>query len=91
MIYLIVYDITKDKIRNEVSKRIKNWGGERIQYSAFKIELDERKLESLLNELKNILGCERGRIVAIPVCKKDLENIITLYNNYKLKTEDIIL
>jgi len=91
MLYLIIYDITEDKIRYRISQIIMDWGGERIQYSAFKIELEPEELNNLLLKLKTIIGHTRGRITAVPICAKDFEKIITLINNYNLPRKNIIL
>ncbi len=58
--YLIVYDITDDSIRNRVSNKLKDYGLERIQYSAFVGELQPRRYRSLVGELKKIISKAKG-------------------------------
>lgn len=53
--YLILYDITEDSIRNKVSKLLEQEGCERLQFSVFVTHFNpkENKLWFKLNELLN--------------------------------------
>ena len=52
MLYLVIYDITSNKLRNKIAEVLKNYGLDRIQYSAFIGRLQRFKLNSLIEELK---------------------------------------
>jgi len=52
VLYLVIYDITNNNLRNKIAEVLKNYGLERIQYSAFIGILPRFKLNSLIEELK---------------------------------------
>lgn len=69
---LLIYDIPDDKVRHKVSERCKDYGLDRIQYSAFAGDLDRNRREELLMRLKNTLGKKEGNIRLQPVCTRDV-------------------
>jgi len=88
MMYLVAYDVEEDDVRRRVSQTLKDAGGVRIQYSAFMIELEEHQLESLLHKLRVIIGSSKGRVTAMPLCKRDLERMVTIVRRYRLAGEE---
>lgn len=50
MRYVIAYDVSDDKRRARVAKRLESVG-ERVQYSVFEADLDERTLARLMTQL----------------------------------------
>lgn len=69
---ILIYDIPDDRIRHKVSERCKDYGLDRIQYSAFAGDLDRNRREELLLRLKKTLGKKPGNIRLQPVCTRDL-------------------
>ncbi len=69
---LLIYDIPDDKIRHKISERCKDYGLNRIQYSAFAGDLDRNRREELMLRLKKTLGKKEGNIRLQPVCTRDL-------------------
>ena len=63
MLYVICYDISDDKIRNQVSDRLLDFGV-RIQESVFECVLDGESRERLIEKLDKIelAGTDRVRI-----------------------------
>lgn len=53
MFVVIVYDIVNDQRRNRVAREMEDWG-QRVQRSVFECELDETRVESLIEELKKL-------------------------------------
>ena len=51
----MIYDITDDNLRALVAETLKDYGLQRIQYSAFFGSLRRDKLNSLLVDLKNLI------------------------------------
>jgi len=84
MPYVIIYDITKDSLREAVANKLKDYGMKRIQYSAFIGELRPRRLRSLVIDLKKILGKprkkeeERRLIHIFPVPFSSLDQVIII-------------
>ena len=69
---LVVYDIPSDKVRNRVSECCKDYGLERIQWSAFRGALSTAVRRELALRLQRTVGREDGNIQLYPICEKDL-------------------
>jgi CRISPR-associated protein Cas2 len=67
-----VYDIEDDRVRLRVAGICKDFGLSHIQYSAFCGPLDATRRSELFARLADTLGTQRGRIVVIPVCERDV-------------------
>jgi CRISPR-associated protein Cas2 len=68
MIYLVVYDIEDDRIRNRVASLLEGYG-ERRQQSVFECRLDGPALEELTGRLQGVLKKpENGEIRVYRIC-----------------------
>jgi CRISPR-associated protein Cas2 len=70
---LVVYDIVNDRIRYRVANACKDYGLERIQFSAFSGELTSNRRQELFLRLRRELGEHPGKILVVPICEKDLK------------------
>ncbi|MHA1929504.1 MAG: CRISPR-associated endonuclease Cas2 [Candidatus Thorarchaeota archaeon] len=77
---MVVYDITDDKLRTKISEKLKDYGLERIQYSAFQGALLAHAQRSLVTDLRRLLsdGEETDSIIIFPLCKSCFQNRITI-------------
>jgi len=75
---LVVYDIPSDKVRNRVAERCKDYGLERIQWSAFRGELSTAGRRELALRLTQTVGREEGNIQLYPICDKDMALLIEI-------------
>ena len=48
--YLVSYDISSDRRRNRISKKLENYG-KRIQYSVFECNIDDKRFHKLYAEI----------------------------------------
>lgn len=71
LLTFVVYDIEDDRIRARIANACKDYGLERIQYSAFSGQLDGGRRGELFTRLADTLGAEVGRILVLSVCEKD--------------------
>jgi CRISPR-associated protein Cas2 len=71
LLTFVVYDIVDDRVRGRVANACKDYGLERIQYSAFCGVLDASRRSELAARLADTLGRELGKIMVLPVCEKD--------------------
>jgi CRISPR-associated protein Cas2 len=80
MRWIVVYDITDDNLRGKVSERLKDYGLERIQYSAFHGELHRHALESLSVDMKRFVseGEETDSVIIFPLCDSCFKNRLTI-------------
>ncbi len=69
---LVIFDIPDDKIRNRIGEACKDYGLERIQYSAFLGDINHNRREELHQRLRRTLGRKKGNIQIYPFCDKDL-------------------
>lgn len=67
--YLVSYDISSDKRRGRIAKRLENYG-KRIQYSVFECDIDEKRFLKLYAEmLKECEGMADGSVRIYYICK----------------------
>ena len=71
LVTLVIYDIEADRVRGRVANACKDYGLERIQYSAFCGSLDATHRGELAARLGDTLGRDVGKILLLPVCEKD--------------------
>ena len=69
---ILIYDIPDDKVRYKVSERCKDYGLDRVQYSAFAGDIDRNRREELMLRLRKTLGKKAGNIRLQPVCARDV-------------------
>lgn len=71
LLTFVIYDIEDDRVRGRVANACKDYGLERVQYSAFRGSLDASRRGELSARLADTLGHDVGKILVIPVCEKD--------------------
>ena len=66
--YVISYDIEKDKVRNKIAKTLENYG-QRVQYSVFECRITLKQYDKLYSELARLMTAEEeGNIRIYTVC-----------------------
>lgn len=78
MVTLVIYDIVDDRIRTRISEKCKDYGLERIQYSAFTGEISRNRREELFMKLKKILGSKEGKIRIYVIGGSDLSKMLEI-------------
>ena len=82
-LYLISYDISKTKLRNQLAKLLEGYGS-RVQYSVFECELDKERYQSLYRKLcKAALDQDTDSIRIYPICAKCEGQSVVLGNQKK--------
>jgi len=76
----VVYDIPSDKLRNRVAEACKDYGLERIQWSAFLGDLNVSRRRELELRLRRTLGRAPGNIQVYPICDKDMNLRVEIIN-----------
>ena len=89
MRYVVIYDITDDNLRALVAETLKDYGLQRIQYSAFIGSLRRDKLNSLIVDLKNLIKELIENVQLYPVCDTCLKGRreVGKPRKYELKEE----
>jgi CRISPR-associated protein Cas2 len=70
MMCLVIYDITDDKRRNKLATMLKTFGLARIQYSAFRGELNTNDRMVLAKKVNQFVEVEDDSIFIIPLCDR---------------------
>lgn len=71
MLTLVIYDIESDRIRYKIAEACKDYGLQRIQYSAFIGRQSNNRREELIYRLRHTLGKQAGHILIYAICEKD--------------------
>ncbi len=69
---LVIYDISDDSVRLNVSNVCKRFGLARIQRSAFMGPLSSSSRKELIAALKRVLGEADGNVQVFVMCRADL-------------------
>jgi CRISPR-associated protein Cas2 len=69
MLTFVSYDISEDKSRNHLIKKLMHFGLHRIQKSLFAGNLDLNERIDLSNELEIFLSSEKDSIMIFPICE----------------------
>ncbi len=80
MIHLIVYDISDSTNRTKLAKLLERYGLERVQYSAFRGELNPNDRDALSKQVKKFVKDEHDCIFIIPLCRRCVETAIVISN-----------
>ena len=94
MLYVVSYDIPKDKMRTKISKELENYGV-RIQYSVFECELTQARFQKRYEKLVVLSQeLEGGSIRVYRICDHCKGKIITIgepLHKVELLTKDTII
>jgi len=88
---LVIYDITDDRIRENVATICKEIGLTRIQKSAFLGRLNSQQRKNLRRRLKKVLGKNRGNIQIFPICDADMKLREIIGELIEYDEEDIMI
>ena len=92
--YLISYDIEKDRIRNKIAKELENYGT-RVQYSVFECRITEKLYKELYAKLIDLMKDEKtGNIRIYNICAKCTGRITTIgvkEEPYTFEIEDFFI
>ncbi len=81
MIYLLLYDISEDKIRTKISKLLTAEGFERIQYSVYTALSDPKKNNLLWQKMTKLLAAEpTAKLYVFPVTKNNFRSMQIIGN-----------
>jgi len=75
MLVFVAYDISENKDRNNLIKKLRHYGLHRVQKSFFAGDLSINERLDLLDELEIFLSSERDSIMLLPACESCKESI----------------
>jgi CRISPR-associated protein Cas2 len=74
MLYMICYDISEDKTRNQMSERLLDFGV-RIQESVFECVLDDQAEERMIERLDKVPLADTDRVRIYRMCQNCVETV----------------
>ncbi|MBD3184707.1 CRISPR-associated endonuclease Cas2 [Candidatus Poribacteria bacterium] len=77
MQYVICYDITDDKRRNNVAKILLDYG-HRVQYSVFECEITKKVLDTLIQSIVECIDFDKDSVVVYSLCSRCVDLVRTL-------------
>lgn len=68
MFLVIAYDVVSDRRRNKLVKLLKDYGGQRVNYSVFECEIKKRCFPELKNGIEKIINRKEDRALCYQIC-----------------------
>lgn len=87
----VIYDISKNKIRNKVIKATEEAGLYRVQKSVFLGTINRTLLDELVLKVKDLIDEETDSVYIFPMCEPDFKKVITAGQAFdkKLVTDEV--
>jgi CRISPR-associated protein Cas2 len=73
MLVWVIYDISSDRIRNQVARQCKNAGLYRVQKSVFLGTIEENDFDELKLRVEDIIDSETDSVYIFPMSKSELK------------------
>ncbi|MEZ5040694.1 MAG: CRISPR-associated endonuclease Cas2 [Saprospiraceae bacterium] len=88
MTYLIMYDITDDKVRTQIAKYLIKQGCIRIQKSVFLLKSSNKVFDEILETLKEVNAYYQNEdsIILVPINASDVRSMKLIGKNVQLST-----
>ncbi len=74
----ILYDIKQDNPRTKVAKTCKQYGLERVQYSAFLGKLEKNRFDEIAAKILDLIDEDEDSVYLFPFCQEDFKSIKVL-------------
>lgn len=76
MLVWLIYDISKDKIRNKIVKMAQEYGLYRVQKSVFLGEINKNRLDEVVLQSEKLIDKDSDSVYIFPMCDKDFKSAI---------------
>ena len=77
MFCLVTYDITNDRRRTKLAKMLKDYG-QRVQYSVFECNMDNKLLKSLTDRALKLLNIEEDSLRIYELTDLQKKNVLII-------------
>lgn len=84
MLAIVSYDISENKIRTNLIKKLRHFGLHRIQKSLFAGDLDLNERKNLKSDFKTFLSSNKDSIILFPICDS-CKNSISINSEEKIQ------
>jgi CRISPR-associated protein Cas2 len=76
MLVWVIYDISKNKIRNRIVKLAQESGLYRVQKSVFLGDIEKNILDELVLQSEEMIDINTDSVYIFPMCKSDFQSAI---------------
>jgi len=77
MHYLVVYDVSDNKVRGKVSNLLFKFG-QRVQLSCFEVELSPKELKTLVEKISKLIDLDSDCVIFYPLTENSLKQEIVI-------------
>ena len=70
---LIIYDISDNKVRNNIVRIAREYGLYRVQKSVFFGNINNNKMDEIILESKKVINFQADSVYIFPMCEKDFK------------------
>ena len=68
MFLVIAYDIVSDRRRDRLVKLLKDYGGQRVNYSVFEFEIKKESFPELKKRIVKVINRKEDRVLCYELC-----------------------
>lgn len=88
MIYLVMYDISEDKVRHQIAKYLEKKGCMRIQKSVFLARSENKYFQEIYDTLKEVNSYYENQdsIILVPINTSDVRSMKLIGKNVNIQT-----
>lgn len=88
MTYLIMYDISNDKVRTQIAKYLLKQGCMRIQKSVFMVKSSNKAFQEIYDTLKEVNSYydNQDSIILVPINASDVRSMKLIGKNVQIET-----
>ncbi len=76
MNYLVCYDIADNRRLSKIAKVLEKYG-HRVQYSFFEVDTSDSMLETILDDIKELMEMKEDKLYVYPICTVCKEHVQT--------------
>ncbi len=93
MLTWFIYDISDNKVRNNIVRIAREYGLYRVQKSVFFGNINNNKMDEIILESKKVINFQEDSVYIFPMCEKDFKKAILLGQSFdkELVTDEKIV
>lgn len=82
MLTWFIYDISDNKVRNDIVKIAREYGLYRVQKSVFLGNVNKNKMDEIILESKKVINLKEDSVYIFSMCEKDFKMAVLLGQSF---------
>ena len=82
MLTWFIYDISDNKVRNNIVKIAREYGLYRVQKSVFLGNVNKNKMDEIILESKKVINLKEDSVYIFPMCENDFKMAVLLGQSF---------